>query len=38
MAGLDFDSFKSRLVEHFDQGYVAADECILKDFETVAKI
>jgi hypothetical protein len=31
MAGLDFDGFKSRLVEHFNQGYILADECVLED-------
>jgi hypothetical protein len=34
-AGLDFDGFKSRLIEHFDQGYIIADECILEDIKTI---
>ena len=31
MARLDFDSFKNRLLEHFNQGYILADECVLED-------
>lgn len=38
MAGLDFDSFKTRLAEHFNQGYIIADECVLEDIQTIAKI
>jgi predicted HTH domain antitoxin len=38
MAGLDFESFKSRLMEHFDQGYILAEECVLEDIQTVDKI
>lgn len=38
MAGLDFDSFKTRLVEHFNQGYIVADECALEDMHTVETI
>jgi hypothetical protein len=34
-AGLDFYGFKSRLIEHFDQGYIMADECILEDIKTI---
>jgi hypothetical protein len=34
MAGLDFDAFKIRLSEHFDQGYIIADECALEDIKT----
>ena len=37
-AGLDFDGFKSRLIEHFDQGYIMADECILEDIKLVEKL
>jgi hypothetical protein len=35
MAGLDFDGFKSRLTEHFEQGYIVADESVLEDIQTV---
>jgi predicted HTH domain antitoxin len=38
MAGLDFDSFKTRLAEHFNQGYIVADECILEDIQTVQEL
>jgi len=38
MAGLDFESFKARLVEHFNKGYLLADEAVLEDIETVQKI
>lgn len=38
MAGLDFESFKSRLMEHFDQGYILAEECVLEDIQTVDKL
>jgi hypothetical protein len=31
MARLNFDSFKNRLLEHFNQGYILADECVLED-------
>lgn len=37
MAGLDFNSFKTRLTEHFDQGYIMADDCVLEDLRTVEK-
>jgi hypothetical protein len=37
-AGLDFDGFKSRLMEHFNQGYIMADECVLEDINTVEKL
>lgn len=36
LAGLDFEAFKARLLEHFDQGYIMADECVMADLETVA--
>jgi hypothetical protein len=38
MAGLDFEAFKNRLSEHFEQGYVIADECVLEDIHTVENI
>ena len=38
MAGLDFDSFKTRLTEHFNQGYIMSDECVLEDMCTVEKL
>lgn len=38
MAGLDFESFKTRLTEHFNQGYIMADECVLEDMHTVEKL
>ena len=38
MAGLDFDGFKTRLTEHFNQGYIMDDECVLDDIRTVAKL
>ncbi len=37
MAGLGFEGFKSRLLEHFNQGYIVADECALEDIQTVAE-
>jgi hypothetical protein len=38
LAGLDFEAFKARLLEHFDQGYIMADECVLGDLDTVANM
>ena len=38
LAGLDFDAFKARLLEHFGLGYIIADECVLGDLETVANM
>lgn len=38
MAGLDFDGFKTRLMEHFNQGYIIADEYVLEDMHTVEKL
>jgi hypothetical protein len=38
MACLDFESFKTRLTEHFNQGYIMADECVLEDMHTVEKL
>ena len=38
MAGLDFEGFKTRLMEHFNQGYIIADECVLEDMHTVEKL
>lgn len=36
MAGLDFESFKSRLLEHFNQGYILAEECVFEDMHTTS--
>jgi predicted HTH domain antitoxin len=33
LAGLDFESFKTRLIEHFGQGYIMDDESVLEDLE-----
>ncbi|WP_341327726.1 hypothetical protein [Methylotuvimicrobium sp. KM2] len=38
MAGLDFDSFKTRLAELFNQGYIVADECVLEDIQTIQEL
>lgn len=38
LAGLDFEAFKARLLEHFDQGYIMADECVLGDLDTVTNM
>jgi len=38
MAGLDFDAFKTRLTEHFVQGYIIADECVLEDIHTIENL
>lgn len=38
LAGLDFESFKSRLMEHFNQGYILAEECVLEDIQTIDKL
>lgn len=38
LAGLDFESFKSRLMEHFDQGYISAEECVLEDIQNVGNL
>lgn len=38
MAGLDFDGFKCRLIEHFNQGYILAEECVLEDMATVENL
>lgn len=38
MAGLDFDSFKTRLTEHFNQGYIVSDECALEDIQTIQEL
>jgi hypothetical protein len=35
MACLSFDAFNTRLSEHFDQGYIIADECVLEDLHTI---
>ena len=38
IAGLSFDAFRYRLEEHFDQGYIISDECVLEDLQTVEHI
>lgn len=38
MAGLGFDGFKTRLIEHFNQGYIIADECVLEDIHNVEEL
>ena len=38
LAGLDFESFHERLVEHFGAGFMLADEVILEDMETVDEL
>jgi hypothetical protein len=35
MAGLDFESFKTRLIEHFNKGFIVADECVLEDIQSI---
>ncbi|WP_404355606.1 hypothetical protein [Methylotuvimicrobium sp. KM1] len=35
IAGLSFEAFNDRLIEHFDQGYRIADQCVLEDIATV---
>lgn len=35
IAGLDFEAFKNRLEEHFNQGYLIADESALEDIQTI---
>lgn len=35
IAGLSFDAFRYRLEEHFNRGFLIADECVLEDLETV---
>ena len=36
--GLSFDAFRYRLEEHFGQGYLIADECVLEDLHTVENL
>jgi predicted HTH domain antitoxin len=38
LAGLDFESFKSRLMKHFNHGYILAEECVLDDIQTINKL
>jgi hypothetical protein len=38
MAGLDFEAFKTRLSEHFEHGYIIADECVLEDLRTIENL
>jgi predicted HTH domain antitoxin len=35
IAGLSFEAFRYRLEEHFNRGFLMADECVLEDIETV---
>jgi len=35
LAGLSFQAFQERLIEHFGKGFVVADEAALEDIETV---
>ena len=38
IAGLSFEAFKNRLEEHFNQGFLIADESVLEDIETIKNI
>ena len=38
MANLDFESFKSRLLEHFGQGYILEDQSIFEDMQTIEQL
>jgi predicted HTH domain antitoxin len=38
IAGLSFDAFRYRLEEHFNQGYLIADECVIEDLQTVENL
>jgi len=38
MAGLDFESFKARLTEHFNKGYIIDDESVLEDIKNIQKL
>ncbi len=38
IAGLSFDAFRYRLEEHFQQGFLIADECVLEDLQTIANL
>lgn len=38
IAGLSFEGFKHRLEEHFNHGYLIADECALDDLQTVENL
>lgn len=35
IAGLSFEAFKHRLVEHFGQGYRIANQSVLEDMATI---
>lgn len=37
IAGLSFDAFRYRLEEHFNRGFLIAEECVLEDLETLNK-
>jgi len=38
LAEMSFEEFHYRLKEHFDIGYIFADETVLEDIETVEKL
>ena len=38
MAGLDFESFKTRLIEHFNKGFIVADESVLEDIQFINQL
>ena len=38
MSRLDFDSFKTRLIEHFNKGFIIADECVLEDIQAIKEL
>ena len=38
IAGLSFEAFKNRLEEHFNQGFLIADESVQEDIETINHI
>ncbi|QWF70561.1 hypothetical protein KEF85_14720 [Methylomonas paludis] len=37
MAGLDFEGFKTRLIEHFGQGNILDDQCVFEGIQTIAQ-
>ena len=38
MAGLNFEGFQTRLIEHFGQGFILDDKCVLEDIQTIAQL
>lgn len=38
MAGLSFESFKTRLAEHFNRAYIMDDESVLEDIQTIREL